>query len=484
VTRSLAAVTVGSVLLVLSMSGSVLAAPTPAANDGLAARWYGAGATTTMKARSKATFTLETARRPALTASVASAAPAGDGASSAPAAETASAWQLFPGINVPSGTAALLPTWTANRTWVLASWGNGGTLASARVAGTKLASFSEHRLAAGDVRGVQGLSNAWFVDGQLIVRTNGGGLDDPVGTARLLPDGRLGAAQPVPDDLVARAKEAVPQVEAIAVHNAVRVRDRIVWILEGFPPARGISDSRNYLLACCSQSGAAVDLTPLKGGVGTGLLFPLSGWDARGRLWLAWLDTRDYRGAVLGVPHLLQLDAATLAPRSRAVAAPGVVAAKYELVCASTCRIVAQTNAGEIVSWAPGERSPTRIAKGWRPTKIVGSRPDIYLLAAAYRSGRLVVAYHGSRGKTGYSDTTVHDEIRVVRGDDRGARARVVVDGIRVANNWPPSNPAALPTGPLVHGVFGPAGLVVVEQFQYTRGNTSPVIGAFFPVGR
>jgi hypothetical protein len=408
------------------------------------------------------------------------AAPA---AGSGQAVSATSPWRLFGGTTTPEGGAVLVPTWAANRAWVLVARGGGGTLASARVTGRTVTSFNAQRLSPGDVRGVGGLSRDWFVDGRLIVRTGEGQLDDSVATARLLPDGRLGASEVVPDDLPARAKEAVPEVEEVSIHNAVRVGRRTVWAVAGLPPARSINDSRNYLLACCSESGTAVDLTRFKGGLRTVLLLPRGGWDARGRLWLAWLDNRSSPGALLGVPRMLELDASTLAPRSQAVAAPGVSAVAFELVCASTCRIVAQTSGGDIVSWAPGERSTTRVARGWRPRKVPGSRPDTRFLAAAYRSGHLVVAYHGMRGETAYADASVHDEIRIVRGDARGAGAREVGGSIRVANEWPPGNVGSPPAGPLVSGTFAPGGLIVVEQFQFTRrpGGSAPLLGAVVP---
>jgi hypothetical protein len=334
---------------------------------------------------------------------------------------------------------------------------------------------------------VGGLSRDLFVDGRLIVRTgDGNSADDAAATAPLLSNGRLGPPQVVPDDLLGRAKEAVPQIEEVGIHNAVRVRNRIVWALAGAPPPRGISDFRNYFLACCNESGAAVDLTRFKGGLLTQLVFPQGGSDTRGRLWLAWLDTRRYPGAVRGVPRILRLDAATLAPRSQAAAPPHVVADKFELVCASTCRIVAQTAGGDIVSWAPGERSPTHVARGWRPRRIVGSMPDTRFLAASFQSGHLVVAFHGVRGKTEFADATMHDEIRVVRGDARGAGARELRGAIRVANEWPPGNFGSPPSGPNVYGTFTPGGLVLFVQFQLARrpGGSAPLLGAFMPLRR
>src|SRR5207344_3495195 len=129
---------------------------------------------------------------------------------SAPAAMSKSPWQLFPRTKVPAGNAVLVPTWAANRVWVLATWGDGGTLASARISGRTLASFTARRLSAGDVRGVLSTGDP-FVDGRLVVRTGEGRPDDAVATAPLLPDGRLGPSEVVPDDLVARAMETVPQ---------------------------------------------------------------------------------------------------------------------------------------------------------------------------------------------------------------------------------------------------------------------------------
>jgi len=58
----------------------------------------------------------------------------------------------------------------------------------------------------------------------------------------------------------------------------------------------------------------------------------------------------------------------------------------------------------------------------------------------------------------------------------------VVADGIRVASNWPPENAHGIPTGPILDATFAPGGLVVIEQFEYTRGNRSPVVGAFVPI--
>ena len=426
-------------------------------------------------------------RRPAMRVALAltvcmAAMPLGAAVGSAPEATPKSPWQLFPGTKAPAGEAVLVPTWAANRVWVLATRGDGGTLASSRTQGERLVSFAAQRLSPGDVQGVIGTSRDLFVDGRLIVRTGDGLLDDAVATTPLLPDGRLGASKVVPDDLVARAKEAVPSVQEVAIHNGVRVGDRIVWALAGIPAPRGMSDSRNFFLACCSESGSAVDLTPLKGGARTSLLLPLGGWDARGRLWLAWLDTRKYPGAVRGVPRILELDAATLVPRSKAVGLPGASAVAFELACAASCRLVAQTDRGDIVSWAPGERSPTRVVSHGRHPYVKLATYPAQLVAASYRSGDLFVGYHMST----FSRTGDRDDIRIVRGNARGERAHVV-GAIPVLDRWPPGAPRQRFASPfLIYGTFAPSGFVVATSFQYTPGPLvpSPVVGAFIPLGR
>jgi hypothetical protein len=156
-----------------------------------------------------------------------------------------------------------------------------------------------------------------------------------------------------------------------------------------------------------------------------------------------------------------------------------VVADRMEFACATSCRLVVQTKEGDILAWAPGERSATRVASHWERGRL-GDSP-MWLLAATHRSGRLVVAYHGVRGKSLY-DVMAPDTIRVVRGDARGANARIV-GSVAVANNWPPENRTAIPTGPAVYATFAPGGLVAVETFQYTRGNYSPVVGTVVPLG-
>jgi hypothetical protein len=380
-----------------------------------------------------------------------------------------SQWQLLSGARMDIGQGVAEPFWAASRVWIPTADHNVPVLWSARPAGRRLTSLVRTRVPD------TAIVRYPIVDERLVL---GGhtGAEQP-STAPLLANGRLGDVKPVADDLLARAKEIAPRAENVGVDDGVRVGDRIVWSLVAWKTL-GIGGGLEWRMVCCGASGAAVDLTRL---TGHAVLFPRIGRDARGRLWLSWLDHRDYPHAVRGVPRILELDASTLAPRSKPLAIPGAGAVGLELVCAASCRLVAQSDAGDIVSWAPGERSATRVASHWERGKL-GDSP-MRLLAAAFRSGRLVVAYHGVRGKTRY-DVMAPDTIHVVQGDARGARPRVL-GSIAVANSWPPQNRTAIPTGPLVYGTFAPSGLVAVETFQFTRTPTSPspVVAAVVPLG-
>ena len=248
-----------------------------------------------------------------------------------------------------------------------------------------------------------------IVDGQLILAR-----DDGSATAPLLSDGRLGPPKPIPEELLTRAREAVPKLATVAIQAGVHVGNGQVWALSGAPACHSIGGCPGFFLACCSASDRRDHLTRFVDRK-VGASSPQIGLDGRGRVWLAWLDRRDYSRAERGVPRILQLDGSTLAPLTTAAAAPGLIADKVVLACAATCRVVAQSATGDIVSWAPGERSPTRVASHWERGKW-GDEPA-WLLSASYRSGRLGVAYYGNLGKTIYADKTVRNDVRVLLGD-------------------------------------------------------------------
>ena len=148
-----------------------------------------------------------------------------------------------------------------------------------------------------------------------------------------------------------------------------------------------------------------------------------------------------------------------------------------ELACAASCRIVAQSASGDIVSWAPGERAPTLVVRKVVSTFAYKQEFPRELLGAAYSQGRLVVAYRGQTGKE-----KPPEEVGVVRGDARGARARVVRK-VATTFGWPPGKLYPPFVDPVVYGVFVSGGFVALEHFR--QGNAaSPVGYAFLPLGR
>lgn len=391
----------------------------------------------------------------ALTAATLLAAQAAD---TAPAAKT-HPWRVFGTATVDESRPLLGTLWAANRAWVVAPHGTTATLVSARVSAGTLGSFVAVPFPGGDP------GYAHFVDDYLAYEK-----DHQLVMARLLGNGRLGPSKVVADDLLEKSQEADPKLDTVFVEDGVRVGGRIVWALHGSETV-GLS-SREYFLVCCDGSGAAVDLTRFVDRR-VGATFPQLVVDPRGRLWLGWLDRRNSTGAIRGVPRLLELDPSTLAPRTRPIAGPGLLADKVELVCASSCRIVAQSASGDIVSWAPGERGLTLVVR-----KVV-SRVYTFpreLLAAKSEGGRLLVAY---RGQTGKNDP--EEEIDVVRGDARGARARVIA---RVATtySWPEKDPDQPFSNPAADGTFVPGGLLALEHFMEYFGQArvagSPVVYA------
>ena len=248
---------------------------------------------------------------------------------------------------------------------------------------------------------------------------------------QLLQDGGLGAPSAVPLD----PRRIAPQHQ-IGPVDSVRLGDRTIWALPGWTRQ---SNPRAVFWVCCAEDGSPRELTGLIDRASPPRPVHL-GLDGRGRLWLAWHDRSGVK--------IVELDAATLSPRTAAVKAPGRSVERFELVCAAACRLVIEAFDTGIQSWAPGERSPTRIAKARPRTQSVP-----WLLAAAYRSGRLVVAYEGIGAG--------HGTLRVVRGDARGARSRLV---------GTIAHPAL---GPMTHAAFVPAGLLAVTP--KTPGGPSAV---------
>ena len=342
----------------------------------------------------------------ALTAVAALAGSAG----SAPAATAKSPWHLFPGAKHDSGHPLLAVGWASDRVWIVTVLDD-PVLASSRVSASAFTSLVETRVPTQ-------LAYLPIVDGQLVFGM-GGGLSRTTVMAPLLANGRLGAARDIAEDLDAGVEQIAPKLPTAGIIDGVRVGDRVVWALGSN------RNQKNYYLACCTESGAATDLSQSFARKSILLFFQLD-VDTRGRIWLAWLDTTGY-SAVRGIPRLLELDPSTLAARSKALAPPGLIADKVELACAASCRLVAQSAAGDIVSWGPGERSPTRIASHfiW-PKRAAQPTPyPAWLLAASYRSGaswwRITNRRPEERLETRYGSSTATP---AARGTARGSGDR------------------------------------------------------------
>jgi len=392
----------------------------------------------------------------------ASALFAATAAGTAPSAKSRSPWQLFGGAKLDIGRPLLAFDWAANRVWVATATNDVPIMWSARASGGRLRGFVQTRIPADAGRLFP------IVAGELLLPK----LDSTTGrqvTTTLLDTGRLGPEKTVAEDVAAGVKQVRPELPGAGILGGVRLGGRVVWLVESN------RSQKNYYLACCGESGAASDLSRFFDPQAF-MLFVHLGVDSRGRLWVAWLDTKGY-GAVRGRPRILELDPSTLAPRSSAAAIPGLIADRVELACGTSCRLVAQSAAGDIVSWAPGERSTTHILNHVSHGKFGGD--SAFLLAATYRGGGLAVAYDANAVRTGVP----RYEFRVSRGDARGANAQVI-GAIPRAETWPPQNVTArINTPNNVSAAFAPAGLVTVETFL-DAGGSSPVVAAIVPLGR
>ena len=342
-------------------------------------------------------------------ASIASAAPRAPEA----AAAKQPPWRLIPGVKSDFGEGNTVLGWASNRAWVAATSTRGMAVTGVNVSGGALRAFKTTSVGAS-------LQTRLLVESELVYWAASPGARATLQTRQLLANGGLGT----PSAVALELDQIAPQHQ-IGPVAAVRVGERTVWALPGgtrqFNP-------RGVLWVCCAEDGAAVELTRLIDSASVPTPVHL-GLDDRGRLWLAWHDRSGVK--------LLELDPATLTPRGKALDAPGRSVERFELACAASCRLVIEAFNTGIHSWAPGERSPTVIAKS-QPAMQRFPR----LFAAAYRSGSLVVAYEAISPDSG--------RIRVVRGDARGARPRLV------------GTSAQLSVSLHTHAAFVPAGLLAV----------------------
>ena len=279
-----------------------------------------------------------------------------------------------------------------------------------------------------------------IVDSQLVYHT--AGLQSELRTAPLLPNGTLGAPSPVSPN-----PETVPppRLHPLVV-DGVRIGSRTVWAMIG-----GDSAGRASTWVCCSDAGALTDLTRfVRRNRSTS--FVRIGLDARGRLWLAWLDPRF---AIVGQVKIVELDPVTLALRTAAptTVPGGGTATAFELVCADVCSAVFSDLGGALRAWSPGQARPVKLVSGTRENPAT-------LLAAAHRSGALTAAY--SRLRIPDPTRQVH-ELVVVRGDPRGLHARRV-GSLDLPDGIDPRGGAWLFQA--VWGTFTPGGLAFFATYE------------------
>ncbi len=271
----------------------------------------------------------------------------------------------------------------------------------------------------------------------------------------LLANGKVGTPSALQDD----PEKIPPQELSPVVVAGIPVGGRSVWALTG-----NRSTTRSYLWACCSTTGELSSLTQLIPQGGRTMAWQL-GLDAKGRLWLAWLERG--RTAVLGSVKIVELDPATLAPRTaKPLSFPdGGTSTGFVLTCGTLCRLVASQLEGQILTWSPGERSPITMAKGTR------DRPAA-LLAASDRSGHLAAAFSRSPDPT---KAPLH-EIAVVVGDARGAHARRT-SAVALPDAVGPSSDLYLNA----YATFAPGGLVYFA-FYYPGGTKTRVLVGVLPI--
>ncbi len=284
-------------------------------------------------------------------------------------------------------------------------------------------------------------------------------------TAPLLANGSVGVPKAVPDD----PESIPPQQYNPGVYDGIHVDDRFVWVLTGYKPR--LSPVTDFLWACCTSAGELMDLSRFIDHERV-MDFLQLGRDAKGRLWLAWLDAIPRK--VWGAVRMVELDPDTLAPRTpKTFVAPAPDSwMRPRLVCADLCRMVMDDLGGDIFTWAPGERSATRMYLGTRENHAT-------LLDASFRNGNLVVASETSRQL--HRPPWNVQEITLVRGDTRGSHSRRA--GSIAPAPFGPSSP--FQWRPPVDAAFVPGGLVFFKKYYHFREpNQTRVLAGFLPLAR
>ena len=326
--------------------------------------------------------------------------------------------------------------WASGRAWFMVGSAQGLTIASARPGRNGLTAHETARIKA---------PFSWYplVAGSDVLYSTS---KSTSGVARLRSNGKI-------DPPTAASPEPMATKRGIPV-AAARLGDRLIWALAGGVQIGDGLSFRPTLGACCDESGAASDLTSLI----TSRPAPRNhvlGVDGQGRPWLAWLDKFGRAAQV----RVVQLDPVTLARTTpKALVAPVANALGLQMACAKACRLVIV--AGErnprggfsqyLASWAPGERAATRLRL---PPDSEDAHLHPQLVAAAYRSGRLAVAYMQTPGGDSRS-------LNVVVGDARGANARLR-GSVELPERY-----SGLPMWSLPLGAFTPSGFAVALTYS------------------
>jgi hypothetical protein len=286
----------------------------------------------------------------------------------------AARWHLLP-KRVAAPGAALLPLgWAPGRAWFFSQAGaTGEKLSSARVGRRRLTSFVTSGLRP------SGNSNRVVLGSSILLYPGNGATQ----IAQLHSDGRIGDPKPLAGDPESKAKALFRKDLTFRALTGATVGGRTVWVMER---VRASTGERPYMVACCTTSGEARDLTALfsnrKQGVVSGS--ENLGVDRRGQLWLFW--TECVRFCRTGRNRAVRLDRETLVPGKPSTAPQqvetGVPRGRLYLVCAATCRAV--FGGGRAIQTWDGHSPPRTLAR---------IALDKELLAAGGRRGKLIIAY-------------------------------------------------------------------------------------------
>ena len=385
---------------------------------------------------------------------------AGVAAATTGAAASAAAkpkWLVIRGF-WPSGTGTEVAGSASGRGWLGFAKGDGASrstiLGSLRRVGGR-PSFAKTVLA-------KSRGPMTIVGSQLFYHLPGSGTPGELRGVPLLANGGVGTPTAVPND----PESIPPPAYHPLVADGVQVGSRFVWVLTGYT-----GGGAPVLWACCSSTGELsglsrfIDPKRVMDSLQLGL-------DAKGRLWLAWLDL--YRRKSWGGVRMVELDPDTLAPRTpKTFVAPAPDSwLRPKLVCADLCRMVMEDLGGDIFTWAPGERSATRMRLGTRQKRAT-------LLDASFRSGKLIVA--SAKTLNFRRPPWSVEEISIVRGDTRGSHAR------RVSSVAPASFGGSSPFTwqPPILATLVPDGLVFFKNYHNIRGSSQTrVLAGFLPLRR